>query len=305
MSGTDVPLVFWAANAMQHSPLARAAAAAAGGFDAISLFVSEAPACAAANDWSLPQLRRELVARGTPVSTLEAYLGWYPGFDPDEATGAIADQLTAVAIADLLRASQDEVLRYCSELEAPFLTLNAPFSGSDAQFDRVVEGLGSFVEAAAAAGIRPHLELIPTSKVPDLVTAMALVEAVDSENLGLLLDTLHLARGGCEPADLDAVPRDRIFSIQICDAPARPVTDDYMEEMLHHRELPGDGELDLADYVSRILAKGDLPPTGPEVFSDRLGALSALESALECGRKTRDFLGSLGAFTRPLPGAAA
>jgi sugar phosphate isomerase/epimerase len=289
VSQTEVPLVFWAANAMRHSPLERAAAAAAGGFDAISLFTPEAPACAEANGWTLPQLGRELASRGAPVSTLDPYLGWYPGFDPD-AEG--------VETADLLRASQEEVLRYGAELEAPFLTLVGPFGGPDAEFDEIVESLAAFVDAAAAAGIRPHLEVVPTSKVPDLATAMALIDAVGRDELGLLLDTLHLARGGGKPADLESVPRERIFAIQLCDAPAEPITTDYMEEILHFRELPGDGGLDLDGYLRVLLAKGDLPPTGPEVFSDRLGALSAHDSALECGRKCRDFLDSVGAATR-------
>lgn len=294
MSQTEVPLIFWAANAMNHSPLARAEAAVAGGFDAISLFTPEAPGCADANGWTLAELRRELVARGAGVSTLDPYLGWYPGFDPDGESGETAE---------LLKATQDEVLHYCRELEAPYLTLVAPFSGPEAEFDRIVESLGAFADAAAAAGVRPHLEIVPTSKVPDLPTATALLDAVGRDNLGLLLDTLHLFRGGCAPEDLGAVPSERIFSIQVCDAPLRPVTDDYMEEIIHFRELPGDGELDLTGYVRAVLAKGDLPPLGPEVFSDRLAALSAEGSALECGRSCRALLDPLGVPTRPLPDA--
>jgi sugar phosphate isomerase/epimerase len=296
VSQTDVPLVLWAANAMNHPLLERAEAVEPGGFDSMSLFTADIDACTESTGWSLAKLRGELEARGGKVSAIDPYLGWYPGWDPASVEGEAAA---------LLKATEGDVLRFGNELGAPFLTLVAPFGGPVPEFDAIVESLGAFADNAAKAGVRPHLEVVPTSRVADVATALALVEAVDRENLGLLLDTYNMARGGNDPSELDPVPIERVFHIQLADAAADQLGADYFEDALHYRELPGDGGLEITEYMRRFAAKGELPPIGPEVFSDRLGAMSALEASLECGEKCRGFLDSVGIGTRPMPQRSA
>jgi sugar phosphate isomerase/epimerase len=292
VSQTDAPLVLWAANVMNHPLLERAEAVEPGGFDSMSLFTADIDACTETTGWSLAKLRTELESHGGPVSAIDPYLGWYPGWDPSTVEGEAAA---------LLKATEDDVLRFGNELAAPYLTIVAPFSGPDAEFDEIVESLGAFADNAARAGVRPHLEVVPTSKVADVATGLALVEAVDRDNLGLLLDTYNMARGGNDPNELDPVPIERVFQIQLADAAAEQLGADYFEDALHYRELPGDGGLEITDYMRRFAAKGELPPIGPEVFSDRLGAMSSLEASLECGERCRTFLDAVGIGTRPMP----
>ena len=292
MSQTEVPLVLWAANVMNHPPLERADAVEPGGFDSMSLFTADIDACIASTGWTLAKLRGELESRGGPVSAIDPYLGWYPGWDPSTFEGEAAA---------LLKATEEDVLRFGSELGAPYLTIVAPFSGPDAEFDEIVESLGAFADNAAKAGVRPHLEVVPTSKVADVATALALVEAVDRDNLGLLLDVYHLALGTNDPDELDPVPIERVFQIQLGDVVSEQLGPDYLGDAMHLRQLPGEGDLEITEHLRRLAAKGELPPIGPEVFSDRLGALSAREASVECGEKCRTFLDSVDIATRPMP----
>jgi sugar phosphate isomerase/epimerase len=269
MVDANMPLTLWAACVAQRDIYARADAAEAGGFSCMSVFTGDLLAYEE-DGGSLRQLRRALAAREMPVSCIDPYFAWYPGFDPGVAPPAVAVHF---------RHTEDDVLRYAEELGATFISVLGPFfqDDLDAAFDEQVERLGAFADRAATVGLRPHIEIVPTTKVPDLAAGLALVRAVGRPNLGLLLDTYNLSRSGLDPAELDAVPHELIFEIQLADAPAKPRGANFFEEATSLRELPGEGELPVAEIIERIARKGPLPPTGPEVFKSELDARSADE----------------------------
>jgi sugar phosphate isomerase/epimerase len=283
MDVSKVDLVFWAANVAGHDLLTGAEGVAEGGFSSISVLTGQLEAWEAEGR-TLENLRDEMAARGAPISAVDPYLAWYPGYDINAATGEAAAHL---------RASEDDVLRYAEALGVTFVTVVGPFSGPDGSFDEAVENLGRLADRTAEIGVRPHLEIIPTTKVPDLETGMKFVQAVNRPNFGLLLDTYNLGRSGMDPAELDRVPLEMIFQIQLADAAAEPKGTDYFDDAFHYRELPGQGELQVAEMVSRIAAKGPLPPTGPEVFSDAMNARSASEAGRVSGEVCRDFLAGI------------
>jgi sugar phosphate isomerase/epimerase len=135
---------------------------------------------------------------------------------------------------------------------------------------------------------------MPTTHIGDLATALALVEAVGRPNLGLLLDTYNLGRSGDGPDDLDKVPRELVFQLQLADGAAEPVGENYFEDAVT-RLFAGEGALGAAAMVERLVAKGPLPPTGPEVInSERLDKLDPAVAAAESMEQTRRFLADLG-----------
>lgn len=46
-----------------------------------------------------------------------------------------------------------------------------------------------------------------------------MAQASGRNNVGILLDALHLSRSGDSPQAVDAIPADLITYIQLCDAP--------------------------------------------------------------------------------------
>lgn len=116
------------------------------------------------------------------------------------------------------------------------------------------------------------------------------MRAVDRTNVGLVFDLFHFARSGYTPEMLDGVHPEEIFSIQLCDGPVVPRGDDYFEEVVSHRLLPGDGEFPLVEMLSSLAARGPLPPAGPEVLSLDIFELSPVEAGRICAEKSRDLL---------------
>jgi sugar phosphate isomerase/epimerase len=140
----------------------------------------------------------------------------------------------------------------------------------DPEPGRTAESLAALAERAARRSVVPVLEFMRFTTVRSLAEATAVIEATGRDDLGVLVDALHLARCGETPADVAGLAPRLLPYAQICDAPAG-APDDSDEglgvEARRARLLPGHGALPLHDFVAA------LPPRCPlsvEVMSDRL-----------------------------------
>jgi sugar phosphate isomerase/epimerase len=71
-------------------------------------------------------------------------------------------------------------------------------------------------------------------------------------NFKLLIDTMHFFRRGSDINDLAAIDINAIGYVQLCDAPLTSTYSSYMEEALHERMVPGEGELPLRELLARL-----------------------------------------------------
>jgi sugar phosphate isomerase/epimerase len=292
--------VYWAGNSMPYSLLERARGAAEAGYTEISSFTGDLHAIDSSGQ-SLASVRRELDNLGITLNATDPLLDWYPSYDPASPIGVAVEYGGPHLVT-----TEDDVLRWASELGFEYLTLVAPFDDPSGRHEdpptspdaEVVESLGRFADRAAAVGVRPHLEVIPTTKIANLGVALSYVTQVGRPNLGLLIDTYNLGRAGTDPAELDEIPYELIFQLQLADAPRAAVGENYFDDAFTARSWPGHGDLAVAEMVQRIAAKGPLPPTGMEVFNERLHALSPAEAAGESLAELRSFLTGLGIDAR-------
>jgi sugar phosphate isomerase/epimerase len=112
----------------------------------------------------------------------------------------------------------------------------------------------------------------PDVNVHDLDTALALVEGANAPNGGLAIDTWHLGKLGIQPDDLRRIPLRHIGWVELSDGAYQSMPD-LVEETINHRELPGEGEFPIRDYVSALRDVGYDGPWGVEVLSERLRSL--------------------------------
>jgi sugar phosphate isomerase/epimerase len=279
---SSMPLVLWAACLLPRDLVARSEALVAGGFSAMTASPEDFIMLETERGWTLEQTATELRAREAPITVIDGYLGWYPGWNPEAFEGPHAAALNATS---------DAILRYADVLGADSITLLGPFDGgAPAPAAEVSEALGKFADLAGQHGLRIHVEVVPTSRVPDLQIGWEIVRQVDRDNVGLILDTFHLARSGCTTSLLDQVPLGKIFHLQVCDGPITPLMDNYLEEVVTHRVFAGDGELPVAELVQSIARRGPLPPIGPEVFSEEVWAMPPDVAGRLCANRTREFL---------------
>ena len=86
--------------------------------------------------------------------------------------------------------------------------------------------------------------------VVEVPTAVAALEHVGRPDFRLLIDTMHLVRSGSGAADLSALDPESIGYAQLNDTTLAPRLENYMEEAMYERMVPGEGELPLGDILA-------------------------------------------------------
>ncbi|EFG79377.1 AP endonuclease, family 2 [Mycobacterium parascrofulaceum ATCC BAA-614] len=120
----------------------------------------------------------------------------------------------------------------------------------DPDVPRSFDQFAALTDLAAQLGIQTLVEPVPGLTVGDLPTALAAVDHVARPDFRLLIDTMHVVRSGSSAADLAAIDPTRIGYAQLNDTTLRPRTENYMEEAMFERMVPGEGELPLRDILS-------------------------------------------------------
>lgn len=122
-------------------------------------------------------------------------------------------------------------------------------ASADDDFARTKDNFAAVAEMAGRLKLRAEFEYMAISKVTSLARALEVIGHAGGTNVGILVDTLHIARCGTPIVELAALRPDQVHVFQLCDAlrKAPETIDAAFEEARFGRLLPGDGELPLAD----------------------------------------------------------
>ena len=274
-------LVLCAGTLPRGVPFAeRLSVAADAGFRYVSLWGRDI-AAARAEGRSDADLRAMLADHGLGVAEVDPAWWWLPGAAEVRIDPAFDTE-------EVFRFGEEELLAMAGAVGARSLNAVDVFGGPWG-VDDAAEAFAGLCARAAEHGLLVHIEWLPWSKIPDLATARAIVEAAGAPNGGLNIDAWHLVRAGVRLEDLAAVPGHRILGIQLDDGPAA-AEENLVEATLHHRRLPGEGEFDLVGLLRTLAATGTTAPLGVEVFSDTLHELGPLEAARRAADTTRTIL---------------
>ena len=138
-------------------------------------------------------------------------------------------------------------------------------------------------DEAAAHGVRLAYEALAWGRfVDDYRRAWRIVELADHPSVGVCLDSFHILSRGHDPADIERIPGEKIFFLQLADAPA--LTMDALSWSRHHRLFPGEGSFDLPQFVGHVLAAGYTGPMSLEVFNDTFRQTEILRTAKQAKR---------------------
>ena len=130
-------------------------------------------------------------------------------------------------------------------------TSTHPEASSD--ISQITDDFSELAECVAKVGRRAALIALPWARhITREVEALEIVETVDSSAFGLALNSFFSLAGGGQAARLRNVPGDRIFHVQLSDAPALEF--DITRLKSHFSLLPGQGGLNLESFV-RIVAR--------------------------------------------------
>ena len=278
-------LVLCSGTLRRGTPFAtRLAAASAAGFAAVSLWGRDY-AAARAEGWSDADLRTMLDDHGLAVAEVDPAWWWPPGASDVVIPPGLDSE-------DIFGFGESELFAVADALGAR--SLNAvDVLGGTWDVDGAAEAFAGLCTRAAEHGLLVQLEWLSWSKIPDMTTALHIVESAGQPNGGLTIDAWHFVRTGTGLDQLREVPGASILGVQLSDGPLEPESI-LLEATLHHRRLPGEGEFDLPAIVGALRHTGTQAPIGVEVFSDELhdqpvdrAARSAAQATLDVLRQAR------------------
>ncbi|MHA6629186.1 bifunctional sugar phosphate isomerase/epimerase/4-hydroxyphenylpyruvate dioxygenase family protein [Pseudonocardia sichuanensis] len=265
------------------------AAAAAAGFDGVEVFEPDL----VASPLSPGEIRVRCADLGL---TIELYQP-FRDLDSTDADRFAASLRRAERKFDVMTALGVDTVLVCSSVSPDAV----------ADVDRLAEQLHVLAERAGARGLRLAYEALAWGTfVNTFERSWEVVARADHPALGLCLDSFHILSRGSDPAGIAAIPGDKLFFLQLADAPHLSM--DVLQWSRHHRLFPGQGSFDLPAFLAPVLAAGYRGPLSLEVFNDVFRqsdptrtAVDARRSLLALAEAVADRVPTLGAG----PGAPA
>ena len=162
---------------------------------------------------------------------------------------------------DIMQALGCDLVLVCSNTQAGAIDDDA----------RAAADLHAMAERAARRGLRVGFEALSWGRNIRLWDhAWRIVQQADHPALGLILDSFHTLALRDDPAGIADLPGERIFFVQLADAPLRDM--DVLSWSRHFRNFPGQGELPVEAFTRAVLASGYAGPLSLEVFNDHFRA---------------------------------
>jgi 4-hydroxyphenylpyruvate dioxygenase len=134
--------------------------------------------------------------------------------------------------------------------------------------DRAASDFHELGGLAKAAGVRVGYEALAWGRhVSDHRDAWEIVRRADHQQVGLILDSFHTLARRIDPETIRAIPGDKIFIVQLADAPR--IDMDLLYWSRHFRNMPGEGDLPVLDFMRAVAATGYSGPLSLEIFNDQ------------------------------------
>lgn len=200
----------------------------------------------------------------------------YVGLAPGHVPVPDADWRTAlVGLPLVVKRAQTLGYTRAALVVLPFhetLPFDDAFAEHVARLNEVMPILDDYGIALALEYVSPvsRRAAYPNAFVHDLAGMLALCDAVDSPNVGVLLDSFHWHCAGESVADLENVPAKNIVVVHVNDAPDIPTA----EQTVLNRALPGaTGVINIHGFMGALKTIGY---DGPITCEPMAGAISAL-----------------------------
>ncbi|MFT6091399.1 bifunctional sugar phosphate isomerase/epimerase/4-hydroxyphenylpyruvate dioxygenase family protein [Sulfitobacter sp.] len=134
--------------------------------------------------------------------------------------------------------------------------------------DRAAADFHELGDRAAKRDLRVGFEALAWGRhVNDHRDAWEIVRRADHNNVGLILDSFHTLARKIDPETIRRIPGDKIFFVQLADAPL--IDMDLLYWSRHFRNMPGEGDLPVVDFMKAVMATGYSGPISLEIFNDQ------------------------------------
>jgi 4-hydroxyphenylpyruvate dioxygenase len=245
-------------------------AIAAAGFKGVEIFENDLLSF----DGTPRDVRRMVADLGMEIVTFQPFRD-FEGMPKDKRARALA---RAERKFDLMGELGCDLLLVCSNISPE----------SVGGIDRAAADLNELGARASKRGLRIGFEALAWGRhINDYRDAWEAVRRANHPAVGLVLDSFHILARNTDLKAIRAIPRDRIFLVQIADAPVLDM--DALSWSRHFRNFPGQGDLPVLDFMTALQATEFDGLLSLEIFNDQFRAGSARSVAID-GRRSLLYL---------------
>jgi sugar phosphate isomerase/epimerase len=147
------------------------------------------------------------------------------------------------------------------EIGCPTIQLNAFMELADKSVDENIkltaDNIRKICELGQKKGIRFQYEGAAWTPIHSIDQCRMLVEEVGMDNFGFVVDFWHFwaSRGGT-PDDIAKLNSDMIYGVHIADGFRPAEGEPWVDETLLRGALPGDGEINIAEWIDAVKSTG-------------------------------------------------
>ena len=226
------------------------AAIAAAGFDGVEIFEQDF----LAHDGGPRELGREVRDHGLEITLFQPFRDFECLPEPLRSKAFDRARHKFDTMADL----GTDLMLICSSCHPRAL----------GGIDRAADDLAELGEIAKDRGLRVGYEALAWGRhVNDHRDAWEIVRRADHSAVGLILDSFHTLGRKLNSDSIRSIPGDRIFFVQLADAPA--IEMDLLYWSRHFRNMPGEGDLGVERFMRAVMATGYAGPISLEIFNDQ------------------------------------
>ena len=245
-------------------------AIAAAGFRGVEIFENDLLSF----DGTPADVRRRVADLGLEIITFQPFRD-FEGMPPESRARCLARAERKFALMNELGC---DLLLVCSNVSPQSL----------GGIDRAAADFHALGDLAARHGVRVGFEALAWGRhIADYRDAWEVVRRAEHPAVGLVLDTFHIFARKTDLNPIANIPRDRIFLVQLADAPLLDM--DTLSWSRHFRNFPGQGDLPLIDFMTMLRSTGFDGLTSLEIFNDQFRAGSARGVAVD-GKRSLLFL---------------
>lgn len=246
------------------------AAIAAAGFDGIEIFENDFLAF----DGGPRDVGRMIRDAGLEITVFQPFRD-FEGM-PEPQRGRVFER--AERKFDVMQELGTDLMLVCSNISP--LSLGG--------VDRAATDVRELGERAALRGLRIGFEALAWGRhVNDHRDAWEIVRRADHPNVGLILDSFHTLARKIDADSIRSIPADRIFLVQLADAPLIDMDPLYWSR--HFRNMPGEGDLPVTDFMRAVAATGYDGFLSLEIFNDQFRGGSPKSISVD-GRRSLVYL---------------
>ena len=158
-------------------------------------------------------------------------------------------------------------------------------------FELTCKNISQIVDIGKSYGVKFQLEVIAWAPIHSLRQGLDVLQRVNKDNLGMVVDFWHLWAGGdTTPADVAKLDHSVIYGVHFCDGKMIPKEGPWEEPSLRGY-LAGEGDIDVKAWCAAVKSTGFDGTWSSELLSPKHWEWDLWEVAREARRLMIEYAG--------------